>query len=62
MYDFPARKIKYVFQDVICQCWPWANKVNFPSDIADMVLCLPAMHAKAHTWPCQVSKHIFTMI
>jgi len=57
MYDFPARKVKYVFQDVICQYWLWVNQVNFPSSNAlEMVPCLPIMHAKAHTWPCQVSK------
>ena len=62
MYDFPARKVKYVFQDVICHYWPWANKVNFPLDIPEMVPCLPAMHAKAHTWHCQVSEQQIYMI
>ena len=47
----PAR-VKYVWPDVICKYWPWAEKVDLP---ADMKPALSVMHAKAHNWNCQVS-------
>ena len=54
----PAR-VKYVWQDVICKYWPWAEKVNLP---ADMKPALSVMHAKAHNWNCQVSDNPMTVI
>ena len=51
--------------DVICKYWPWANKTTFPDTINgnDITPCLPVMHAKAHTWHCQVSMHaMYTII
>ena len=47
--------VKYLWQDVVCQYWPWAERaaLSTPASL-QMKPCLPAMHAKAHTWHCQV--------
>ena len=53
--DFTERKVKFLWQDVVCQYWPWAEKaaLSIPAAL-EIKPCLPAMHAKAHTWHCQV--------
>ena len=60
--DFAQRKVKYMWQDVICQYWPWAEKavLSFPAAL-EMKPCLPAMHAKAHTWHCQVCMYMLML-
>ncbi|XP_065895222.1 uncharacterized protein [Dysidea avara] len=56
MNEFVSRGVNYFFHDVICQYWPWASRQNFPSPAGalEIVPCLPAMHAKAHSWHCSV--------
>ena len=61
MNEFVSRGVNYFFHDVICQYWPWASRQNFPSPAGalEIVPCLPAMHAKAHSWHCSVCGHCF---
>lgn len=52
--------VQFIWQDIICKYWPWANKVAaaFPvwkSSVTSIRPALSVMHAKAHSWPCQVS-------
>ncbi|XP_064390969.1 uncharacterized protein LOC135338816 isoform X2 [Halichondria panicea] len=51
-------KAKCVWADVMCQYWPWAkSKVNSCPETKDAMSsqpCLSVMHAKAHSWHCQV--------
>ena len=55
MHYLSQRNLDFLMQDVICRYWPWTSQVNFPCDAAyRMIPCLPVMHAKAHTWHCQV--------
>lgn len=57
--DFIQRKTKYLWQDVVCQYWPWAKKAALSTPAAlEIKPCLPAMHAKAHTWHCQVRIYV----
>ena len=48
-----------VWADVICQYWPWAlSKANSCPDLKEAMSsqpCLSVMHAKAHSWHCQVT-------
>ena len=45
--------VKYFWEDVVCQYWKWAQKVDGVSTSA-MMPALSVMHAKAHNWTCQV--------
>lgn len=57
--DFIQRKAKYLWHDVVCQYWPWAEKAALSTPAAlEIKPCLPAMHAKAHTWHCQVYMYV----
>ena len=52
---FAEKNIKFFWQDVACQYWPYAERVTpSASHALQMIPCLPVMHAKAHTWHCQV--------
>ena len=58
--DCIQRKVKYLWQDVVCQYWPWAEKAVLSTPAAlEIKPCLPAMHAKAHTWHCQVCIYVY---
>ena len=50
---------KCVWADVMCQYWPWAlSKVDSCPEAKEAMSsqpCLSVMHAKAHSWHCQVS-------
>ncbi|XP_014677256.1 PREDICTED: uncharacterized protein LOC106817122 [Priapulus caudatus] len=51
--------VNFVCQDVICRYWPWLAKCasRFPEFfplLTEMKPFLSVMHAKAHTWSCQV--------
>lgn len=52
--------VKCVWADVMCQYWPWAlSKVNCCLESKQAMSahpCLSVMHAKAHSWHCQVNK------
>ena len=62
MNDFVNKRVRFLWQDVICQYWPWAERTALSSDNAlQMKPCLPAMHAKAHTWHCQVRIHMYVL-
>ena len=44
---------QYFWYDVVCMYWPWLIKNK--SDAAEkMKPALSVMHAKAHSWSCQV--------
>ena len=54
-------KLNFIAQDVICRFFPWLMKVleEKKDDASLQVLkslkpYLGVMHAKAHSWPCQV--------
>ncbi len=54
--------VKYLWQDIICKYWPWAAKETitelddtFQDAVRQMKPALSVMHAKAHSWDCQVS-------
>ena len=49
------RNVKFMWHDVVCQYFPWSERVNFDCPKAvNMKPCLPLMHSKAHSWHCQV--------
>ena len=52
-------KTRCVWADVMCQYWPWAlSKVDSCPEAKEAMSsqpCLSVMHAKAHSWHCQVS-------
>ena len=55
--------VDYLFQDVMCKYWPWAQKVGVTSSLwgkgtTDLKLALSVFHAKAHSRHCQVSSII----
>lgn len=47
------RKVKFIWYDVICKFWPWLLKQD-PTTASTMKPALSVMHAKAHSWTCQV--------
>lgn len=54
---FAPQGVQWLWQDVVCQYWPWAERKSplFPQSRAmDMQPALSVMHAKAHSWHCQV--------
>lgn len=55
--EFAARGVEFVWEDIICQYWPWAERKRhlFPELMAKEIKpALSVMHAKAHSWHCQV--------
>lgn len=51
---FIPKKVKYFWYDVVCKYWPWLKK-NDGEVSEKMKPALSIMHAKAHSWSCQVS-------
>jgi len=47
---FPAG-VSFFWEDIVCKYWKWAEKVGLPDG---MKPALSVMHAKAHSWNCQV--------
>ena len=50
-------KVKFLWQDVICKYWPWAQRVASGNENMALVNTQPAlslMHGKSHSWTCQV--------
>lgn len=45
---------EYIWYDVVCMYWPWLLK-NGSDTVAKMKPALSVMHAKAHSWSCQVA-------
>lgn len=59
-------QLNFVSQDVICKFYPWMTKILslYPEDaslqkLKDIKPFLGVMHAKTHSWACQVLKYIF---
>ena len=50
--EFP--KAKFIAMDTACKYWPWLQKVDKDRSEQQEPL-LSVMHAKSHTWTCQVS-------
>lgn len=53
--------VKFFCYDVVCQFWPWAQKVgeeipHFKEITNNMKPFLSRMHAFAHVWYCYVRK------
>ncbi|XP_072016504.1 uncharacterized protein [Amphiura filiformis] len=55
--------VKYMFQDITCKYWPWAQKVALKAGttatlwgaaVKDIIPALSVLHAKAHSWHCQI--------
>ena len=47
--------LEYLWEDIICKYWPLAQgKAYLFPDTITMKPCLSVMHAKAHSWHCQV--------
>ena len=44
---------EYFWYDVVCMYWPWLKK-NGCDVVEKMKPALSVMHAKAHSWSCQV--------
>jgi hypothetical protein len=61
---FPG--VNCVWADVICLYWPWAlskaSKLPELEGAMSAQPCLSVMHAKAHSWHCQVNKLVFYKI
>lgn len=54
---FAPRGVKWIWQDIICQYWQWSRAKSelFPgSQAMSMKPALSVMHAKAHSWACEV--------
>ena len=54
---FASRGVRWLWEDVICQYWPWARRKShlfINSRAMEMKPALSVMHAKAHSWHCQV--------
>ena len=49
--DFVNKRVRfYLWQDVICQYWPWAERTPLSTDCSPQKKpYLPIMHAMAHT-------------
>ena len=59
-YMLPHR-VEYIWQDIMCKYWPWAAQAgitsidpSFKEAVSVMKPALSVMHAKAHSWDCQV--------
>ena len=50
---FIPKQVKYFWYDVVCKFWPWLQKHDGES-AKNMKPALSVMHAKAHSWSCQV--------
>jgi hypothetical protein len=45
--------VQYFWYDVVCKYWPWLQKHD--NQTAQLMRpALSVMHAKAHSWSCQV--------
>ena len=54
---FAPHGVRWLWEDVICQYWPWARSKSHlfvNSRAMEMKPALSVMHAKAHSWHCQV--------
>jgi hypothetical protein len=50
-------RVKFLWQDVVCKYWPWAQRVASEKEKMALVNTKPAlslMHGKSHSWSCQV--------
>lgn len=47
------KKVSYLWYDIICLYWPWLTKHDSEA-VHSMKFALSVMHAKAHSWSCQV--------
>lgn len=57
MYFMHPNKVRFMWEDVICKYWPWAQRITPPNNINALLSITPAlsiMHGKSHSWPCQV--------
>ena len=45
--------VNYFWEDIVCKYWKWAEKAGGLEN-CDMKPALSVMHAKAHSWTCQV--------
>ena len=50
---FIPKKVEFFWYDVVCKFWPWLKKHDGDSE-KKMKPALSVMHAKAHSWSCQV--------
>jgi len=56
------RNVKFIWHDVVCQYFPWSERVDFDCpEAVNMKPCLPLMHSKAHSWHCQVICRVCVM-
>ena len=47
------KNVHFFWYDVICKYWPWLT-IHDPTAAKSMKPALSVMHAKAHSWSCQV--------
>lgn len=58
---FAPRGVQWLWEDIVCQYWPWAQNKSpmFPQSRAmNMKPALSVMHSKAHSWHCQVCIYV----
>ena len=55
-------RVKTLWQDVICQYWPWAKKQAHKEAVETMQPALSVMHSKAHSWDCQVCHRVYISV
>ena len=58
---FTPSGVQWLWQDIICQYWPWASSKALLFEYSKAMGMKPAlsvMHAKAHSWHCQVCTFI----
>ena len=49
-------KVEFFWEDIVCKYWKWANKISTEVQDSGMKPALSVMHAKGHSWSCQVSR------
>ena len=56
--QFPTAR--YIAHDTICKYWPWLQKLDGITAERQKPI-LSVMHAKSHSWNCQVSSNNFPL-
>lgn len=46
-------KVNFFLEEVVCKYWKWTKRAGLPEG-CQMKPALSVMHAKAHSWSCQV--------
>lgn len=59
--SIPPKNVLFFWYDVICKYWPWLTNHD-PGASQSMKPALSVMHAKAHSWSCQVFYSMYNSV